>query len=78
MPRHTARNGGLSTYTVSEHDSDGVGRDLYFIGVPGSGFEVGSARSAERAARLLVLALNLEGGLDAATTLLRAELTRQS
>jgi|GEM_PF-6202184 len=74
MPRYVAQAGLHSAWDIAEVDGDGLGQRRLYVGwAPEAG-----PKAAEDAARLLVLALNLPGGIDAATKLLRAEVARQS
>jgi hypothetical protein len=75
MPRHAAHSSLSSTYDITELDADGIGQRRLYVGY---GSTHSNQREAEQAARLLVLAMNLPGGIDEAILLLRAELARQS
>jgi hypothetical protein len=61
-------------YHIVENDSDGVGKTCIRIYSSGLSKDM---RLAEDVSRMVLLALNMEGGIDAATKLLRAETIKQ-
>ena len=62
-------------FEISEADADGIGQPA--LTIYGRGRFPKAAERAEAATRLIVLALNMDGGLDRAVELLRAETVRQ-
>ena len=70
MPAHAQP--GTIGYDIAEHDADGVGVHLITV------YALSDRPDIEKqAARLLVIARNLEGGWDRAIEVLRAERVRQ-
>lgn len=63
----------LDGYEIAEVDADGIGAKVLRINSPGRA----NLQLAEAAARLLVLSSNLDGGIEQAVKLIRAEVLRQ-
>ena len=75
MARFTATPSiGTGSFEISEVDADGIGVRRLYVGYDRSV----SHHLGERAARLLVLAMSLPGGIEEATALIRAEIVRVS
>lgn len=74
MPRYVAQPALHAVWDIAEIDADGIGARRIYVGADR---ECGP-QMAQGAARLLVLALSLPGGIEEATKLLRAEMVRQS
>ena len=64
----------LEGYEIAEVDVDGVGQMVARVNVP---MMQGNRVLAEKLARILVIALNMDGSLDRAIEMLRAETVRQ-
>lgn len=65
---------GLGGFDISELDADGMGRRHLFVVNDRSA----TMEDAQKAVRVLCLALSLDGGLDRALELLRSEAVRQN
>ncbi|MGI4802742.1 MAG: hypothetical protein ACRYG8_53670 [Janthinobacterium lividum] len=74
MARYTATQGITGSYDINEIDADGIGIRRLYVGYDRSvPYHLG-----EKAARLLILAMSLPGGIEEATTLIRAQIVRES
>ena len=65
---------GSGSFDICEIDADGVGVRRLYIGYDRSA----SYKTGEDAARLLVMALSLPGGIQEAVKIIRAEIVRTS
>ena len=75
MPRFIAVPSlGSGSFDICEIDADGVATRRLYIGYDRSA----SYKTGEDAARLLIMALSLPGGVQEATKIIRAQIIRTS
>ena len=75
MARFTATPSlGTGSFDISEVDADGIGVRRLYVGYDRSV----SHQIGENAARLLVMAMSLPGGMEEAIALVRAQIVRVS